>query len=274
MGNNMRKASTLGLTLNLILILTLTLAACAGESGNDQTADDPSAEIADVAGGTDTEVTSGYSVIEVVDGGTIRGTVRFEGTVPAPRAVAITEDVETCGESRLVQLLSAEGGNLANAVVSLVDITEGVALVEPVSTPTIDQVGCTFTPHVLVTQSNRPVHILNSDPLTHNVHTVSFDNRPVNRAQPKGVLQIEVQFDVAEKVRLKCDIHDWMGAWVVVIDHPYHALTDSGGSFSIENIPPGTYTLETWHEELGTTSRTVTVTAGQTTDVTLTMTQS
>lgn len=278
MGNIIRKPRALGLTLTLTLILTLiltlTIEACAGESSNDQTADQPSAEISDAVGGGDTENASGYSVIEVADGGTIRGTVRFEGTVPAPRSVAITEDVETCGESLLVQLLSAEGGKLANAVVSLVDITAGVALGEPVSIPTIDQVGCRFTPHLLVAQANRPVHILNSDPLTHNVHTVSFDNRPINRAQPKGVQQIEIEFDVAEKVRVKCDIHDWMGAWVVVIDHPYHALTDSGGRFSIENVPPGTYTLETWHEELGTTSQTVTVTAGQTTEVTLTMTQS
>ena len=274
MGNIMRKATALGVTLTVTLILTLTFAACSGESSSDQMADDPPAANSDVAEVAGTEDASGYSVIEVVDGGTIQGTVRFEGTVPAPRAVAITEDVETCGDSQLVQLLSAEGGKLANAVVSLVDITEGAGLVEPASTPTIDQVGCRFTPHVLVAQANRPVHILNSDPLTHNVHTVSFDNRPVNRAQPKGVQQIEIEFDVAEKVRVKCDIHDWMGAWVVVIDHPYHALTDSGGSFSIENVPPGTYMLETWHEELGTTSQTVTITAGQTTDVTLTMTQS
>lgn len=267
MGDIMRRARRAG------LVVAFTLAACGGESGDDQASDDPAADVPVVAEAANAEASGGYAVIDVADGGEIRGTVRFEGAVPEPQTLAVAEDGETCGESQSVQLLKVDGGNLADAVVSLTDITAGAALVEQASTPTIDQVGCRFTPHVLVAPANRPVHILNSDPLTHNVHTVSFDNRPVNRAQPQGVRQIEVEFDVAEKVRVKCDIHDWMGAWVVVIDHPYHALTRADGSFTIENVPPGTYSLETWHEELGSSSQEVTVTAGQTTDVTLTMTR-
>lgn len=257
-------------TWGLGLALALTLTACGSEAGNDQAADEP-AGTREPAAEAAVQGASGYTVVEVTNGGTISGTVRFAGTVPAPRTMTVTDDVEACGESQSVQLLSVAGGRLANAVVSLVDITEGASLAAPAAAPAIDQSGCRFLPHVLIAQVHQPVHILNSDPLTHNVHTVSFDNRSINRAQPQAVTKIEVEFDVAEKVRVKCDIHDWMGAWVVVVDHPYHALTGIDGTFSIENVPAGTYTLGTWHEELGSISQSVTVEEGLTTDVTLTM---
>jgi hypothetical protein len=118
------------------------------------------------------------------------------------------------------------------------------------------------------------LEILNSDAVSHNVHTVAFDNRPFNRTQPPSLEKIEASFDVAEKVGVKCDMHGWMNAWIVVIDHPYHAITGTDGGFMIDNVPPGTYTLEVWHEELGATTQTVTVTAGETSDASVEMTQS
>jgi hypothetical protein len=117
------------------------------------------------------------------------------------------------------------------------------------------------------------VEILNSDPVTHNVHTVAFDNRPFNRTQPAALEKIEASFRVAEKVRVKCDIHGWMGAWIVVIDHPYHAVTGSDGGFVIGNVPAGTYTVEIWHETLGASTQTVTVTAGQAADLSIELAQ-
>ncbi len=255
----------------LYFVVALPLAACGGEADRSE---EPGAAAEESAAGVESADTSGYTVVDVADGGTIRGTVRFVGTVPAPRTVSVTEDTETCGETQIMQLVQVGSQDgLANAVASLVDISRGAAL-EQATPPALDQRGCRFAPHVVIAAAGEPVHVLNNDPFTHNVHTVSFDNRPVNRAQPRSLTQIEVTFNVPEKVRVKCDIHAWMSAWIVVVDHPYQAITDEGGSFVIENVPPGTYTLEVWHESVGASTQSVTVTAGQVTDLSVEMTPS
>ncbi len=251
------------------LALALALVACGGETDGTREVEQAPAAAAAEPGGE-----AGYAVVEVADEGTIRGTVRFAGPVPAPRTVSVTEDVETCGASLQVQTLEIgpEQG-LASVVVSLVDITRGVELEAPVSAPTLDQQGCRFLPRVLLAPAGSPVAVLNSDPITHNIHTVTFKNRPLNRAQPSELHKIEVTFPFAEKVKVRCDIHEWMGAWIVVMGHPYYTLTDRAGRFVVGGVPPGTYTLEAWHETLGATTQTVTVEAGQTTDIGLTMSQ-
>ncbi len=227
------KVVTLGSgALGLALML---VAACGG--GADDT---PQAEETAAAAAVQTSGSEGYTVVDVTNGGTITGTVRFVGTVPPPRTVTIDENIETCGESQQVQPIQVgANGGLSNAVVSLVDITSGAALVTT-SPPTLDQNGCQFVPHILLAPAGQAVHVLNSDPLTHNVHTAAFENRPVNRSQPAGVRKIELSFRFPEKVRVRCDMHDWMGAWIAVVDHPYHAVTDEAGSFVLENVPPGT----------------------------------
>ena len=166
-----------------------------------------------------------------------------------------------------MQLLEVDGdGGLANAIVSLVDIEAGAALEVGASPPALDQRGCRFSPHVLIAAADAPVAILNSDPIMHNVHTLSFENRAVNRSQPPGVRKIELSFPRPEKVKVRCDVHEWMSAWIVAVDHPYHAVTSGDGSFVIENVPPGTYTLEVWHEAVGSTTRSVSVAPGETTE--------
>ncbi len=243
------------------LALALFTACGSGADGTPQ-----AEQTAETAAGGKTTGSEGYTVVDVTNGGNIAGEVRFVGTVPPPRIVTIDENIETCGESQQLQPIQVgANGGLANAVVSLVDITSGVALVVT-SPPTLDQNGCQFAPHVLLAPVGQAVHVLNSDPLTHNVHTAAFENRPVNRSQPAGVRKIELTFRFPEKVRVRCDMHDWMGGWIAVVDHPYNAITDAAGSFVLENVPPGTYTLEIWHETMGRSTQSVTVAAGQTTD--------
>jgi plastocyanin len=250
-----------------ILPILLAVASCAG-SGDDSPAVEEaataSAAPADETPVAEEAAAAGYTVIDVTDGGAIRGTIRFAGTVPPPRTTEVDDDVEACGEmqSRL-PVTVGENGGLSDVVASLVDIDRGIALEAGGSAPALDQQTCRFEPHVLLAPVGAPVQILNSDPVTHNIHTVTFDNRAVNRAQPAGVRVIEVSFKVDEKVKVKCDIHDWMGAWIIAIEHPYHAITDVRGEFAIEDVPPGTYTLELWHEELGATRQEVTVAAGE-----------
>ncbi len=261
----------------VVLALTIALAACGGESagaGDAAAAGDADETSAGKAAANETGSAegSGYTVTEVTNGGTIRGVVSFEGAVPPPETVAVTEDADVCGERQEVQLLEVDGdGGLANAIVSLVDIEAGAALEVGASPPALDQRDCRFSPHLLIAAADAPVAILNSDPIMHNVHTLTFENRAVNRSQPPGVRKIELSFPRPEKVKVRCDVHEWMSAWIIAVDHPYHAVTSGDGSFVIENVPPGTYTLEVWQEALGSTSETVTVEPGGTAEASIVM---
>ncbi|MFQ5703210.1 MAG: carboxypeptidase regulatory-like domain-containing protein [Gemmatimonadales bacterium] len=256
---------------SVVLALVLVI-ACSGSG--DHPEDTPAPPSA--AASTGTDGSSGrYVTMEVTDGGTISGTVRFVGNVPPAKTVTIDEDRAVCGESREIQTVHVGAGKgLSDVVISLVDVKRGVALKRPASSPALDQRGCRFLPHVLLAPVGTPVNILNDDPLTHNVHTAAFDNRPVNRAQPKELHKIEVKFRAAEKVKVKCDIHGWMNAWIVVMEHPYYAVSDESGTFAIENVPAGTYQLEVWHETLGTNTRAVTVKPGETTNLSIDLGQS
>lgn len=243
--------------------------ATPGDSAADATVSE-SPESGTAAATAATATTAGYRVVDVTSGGTIRGVVRFAGSVPAPGVVEVDEDSEACGSTQTIQLITiGPSDGLADVVASLTDIEEGAALVAPGERLELDQSGCRFVPHVVMVPVGVPLAILNSDPITHNLHTLGFDNRSVNRAQPSAVREVEISFRAPEKVKLNCDIHSWMGAWIVVMGHPYYGKTGLDGNFTIDNVPAGTYTLELWHETLGTQTMQVTVVAGETTEVAL-----
>src|SRR6185436_18773562 len=108
------------------------------------------------------------------------------------------------------------------------------------------------------------VEFLNSDRLLHNIHSTSRSNAVFNRTQPKG-RTIPIVFTKPEIVRIGCDLHGWMRAWIVVMEHPFQAVTGAAGEFAIPNVPPGKYTLNVWHETLGTVTKDVTVGEGDAT---------
>ena len=108
------------------------------------------------------------------------------------------------------------------------------------------------------------MEFLNSDRLLHNLHSAGTDNPTFNRTPPKG-RTIPIQFRRPEIVRIDCDLHPWMRAWVVVAEHPFHVVTNDRGDFALENVPPGPYTLQIWHESLGVMKKDVTVSDGVTT---------
>lgn len=135
----------------------------------------------------------------------------------------------------------------------------------------LDQNGCQFKPHVLVIPVNRPFYILNNDNISHNMHTYSRANPAFNKIQPKYWKALEFNFEHPETIRIRCDIHNWMQAWIVATAHPYYTVTDAKGYFELTNIPPGAYTLEFWHESLGQQSRSVEVKPNETTRLELTL---
>jgi len=117
----------------------------------------------------------------------------------------------------------------------------------------------------------QPLEVRNSDPLLHNVRADSAVNEPFNQGQPVQGMRYAHTFSTAEvMVPMKCDVHAWMNAWIGVVNHPYFAVTGADGAFTLANLPPGSYTVEAWHEAAGTQSGTVTVTAHGTASLSLT----
>lgn len=201
-----------------------------------------------------------YKGGDVKDGGSISGTVKFKGTAPAPKKLEVSKDKEVCGKSPKVdQSLVVNNGNLANAVVTITDIKSGKKM--DAKKVTLDQKGCEYQPHVLAFPVGTTVEILNPDGILHNVHSYSKVNSPFNMAQPKFKKTMDVKVDKPEAIEVKCDVHGWMQGWLVATESPYVAVTDNSGNFKMTDVPPGTYTVEMWHEKLGKNTQKVTVKA-------------
>jgi len=219
-----------------------------------------------IGGGT--RYSDAYEVITVGRGGTITGVVKFAGTPPAPEKIKVTRDVEVCGKEPKFSeaLVVSRRGGIKNAVVSLVDIRRGKGF-EVQDSPRLDQNGCRFVPHVLILPAGATFDLVNSDRILHNFHTASAINPTLNKAQPKfkPVMKIDLKKEKVLKpdiIKVNCDVHEWMNAWLIIVDHPYYAVTDEDGSFTLKDVPPGTYTLQVWHETLGKQTEAVSVKEG------------
>jgi len=197
-----------------------------------------------------------YTEVDPSTAGTISGKVTFTGKKPAPKKVNMEEDPQcsrlhkTAVYDEPVQV-SRDGG-LANAFVYLKSGLEGKKFRVPSEPVTIDQKGCWFHPRVIGIQAGQTFSVVNSDPVTHNIHPRAQNNREWNQSQDPGSPALARKFVRPEiMIRVKCNVHPWMKAWVGVVDSPYFAVSDKAGVFEIRNVPPGDYTLEVWHEQFG-----------------------
>jgi plastocyanin len=189
----------------------------------------------------------------------IRGSVVVAGAPQPPRKLPVTIDQYVCGKEKDAEdLVVGPQGGVRNAVAWLTNPPARGKWENPEAKVEMDQRGCVFVPRVVIVPAGGTVEFLNSDRLLHNLHSVAKDNPPFNRTQPKG-RAIPVAFPRPEIIRVNCDLHSWMRAWVVVADHPYYALSNEAGEFTLPSVPPSTYTLSIWHETLGITTREVTV---------------
>jgi hypothetical protein len=130
--------------------------------------------------------------------------------------------------------------------------------------PLLDQVGCIYEPYVMGVVTGQKIKIRNSDPMLHNVHATPKTNKEFNFAQVSKGQVNERAFEAPEVlVRMKCDVHQWMFAYIGVVDHPYFAVTDKDGNFTIKNVPAGKYTVEAVHQKAAPTGKTAEVEAGK-----------
>lgn len=201
------------------------------------------------------------------DAGSVEGQVAYTGPDPDV-ALPLTAD-PTCAKLRTTPLESEKiagdgAGHLGNVFVYVKAGLPPRTYPAPTDKVEIDQRGCAYLPHVVGVRTGQTVVMKNSDSTIHNVFAQAGANPQFNQGLPYANMSFEKSFASPEvMVTLHCNVHPWMTAYVGVLDHPYFAVTGSEGKFKIPNLPPGTYTLEAWHESLGTREAVVTVDAGK-----------
>lgn len=203
--------------------------------------------------------------------GTIKGHVRVKGTLPGNPIIRMGMD-PMCAKlnagTRPVQAIVAAtaDGSLANVFVSLQGSFPATPV--PAEPVTIDQRACVYVPRVVGARAGQTLQVRNSDELLHNVHGVSAHGNSFNISQPKAGIARQLPLTRAEiMLPITCDVHRWMTAFVGVVSHPYFATTGVAGTYVIETVPAGTYTIQAWHERFGVVTQNVRVTAGATSAV-------
>jgi hypothetical protein len=209
-----------------------------------------------------------YTVIAVSNGGTIQGVVKLAGRAPTIAPIVVTKNQDYCGESipNPVYVVGKDGG-VQNVEVYLKDITTGKALqTEPIAISLVNS-HCMFRPRVQGASVGQQITISSEDPVLHNTHPQNSETNATiyNIALPyKGFSVTKPLPANPQLIKVKCDAHEWMHAWIWEFDQPYFATTGEDGKFTIKDVPPGTYTLVAWQEAAGEKSMSVTVAAGKT----------
>lgn len=196
--------------------------------------------------------------------GSITGTVKLEGTPPEFRPIDMSAEAVCVQEHPKPiappVIILGEHGALANVVVYVKSGLGSYRYDTPTAPVVLDQKGCMYDPRVLAMMTNQPFDVKNTDPTTHNVHPIPRDNHSWNRSITAGEQPYVTTFTHQElAIPIVCNIHPWMRAYLFVFAHPYFEVTRTTGAFELKNLPPGTYTIEAWHERFGTQDVNVTI---------------
>jgi plastocyanin len=202
--------------------------------------------------------------------GKITGTVKLDGTPMHMKGIDMSKDpycvkVNANNTPKMENVVVGGSGGLANVVLYISDGLSGAALTTPATAvPVFDQKNCQYTPHVLAMNPGETFKVTTSDQTAHNIHpnpNPMTGNIPWNQSQPPGAPPVEKSWKAPEMIEVKCNIHPWMHGWFAVVKGPY-ATSDGDGNYTINNVPPGDYTVTAWQEVLGTQTQKVTVASG------------
>jgi hypothetical protein len=260
---------TLRKFVSMMFALTLVLAVGCGkgqEAANEEEGEDdqapPATASATTTGAATTAAAPAAAV--VADAATIAGTVKFEGAAPKMPTIQMSADPycqsqhPNGADASDEEVVVGAAGELANVIVYVKNAPNGAA---PSTPAVLDQRGCKYHPHVQVVQVDQPFQIKNSDSTLHNVHALPTVNSAFNEGQPVQGMVSTKKFDKVEMTpfRVKCDVHGWMKSYMAVLPHPYWGVSQMNGTFTIGNLPPGSYTLVAWHEKYGSQEQQITV---------------
>ena len=246
------------------LILSVFFAAAAAACGGNDQAPAPVQQ-------------TGTKRVDPATAGAVSGRVAFEGQAPAPVVLSTAAD-RACdqggGPLYDESLLVDSGGGLRNVFVYVKEGLADYAFDVPSEPVVLDQKGCKYEPHVFGMRAGQRIEIRNSDATLHNVHAMPQKNEEFNQGMPLQGMKVNQVFTAPEVgVPFKCDVHGWMTSYGGIVAHPYFAVTDAAGNFSLPGLPPGTYTIEAWHEKLGTRTQQVTIAPSQPAQVAFSFTQ-
>jgi plastocyanin len=249
--------------------LSLTVATTVACGGGSQQTSSTSAAPA-------SPVVAGGQKVDMSTAGDVTGTVMLDGVAPKNEPIRMNADPVCVKEAKGTQtqetfIVGSDGKTLGNVFVYVKDGLGNFVFDPPTETAKIDQKECRYHPHVFGMRVGQALEIVNSDPTLHNIHAIPKANQEFNNGQPIQGMKMNHTFTSKEvMVPFKCDVHGWMNAYVGVMDNPYYAVTGEDGKFTLKSLPPGTYTIEAWHEKLGTATQSVTLAEKGTQDISFT----
>ena len=236
------------------ILLLLVAVACKKEAEVAKTEEGPAPAAAPTA------------AIDPATAATIKGKVAFEGSAPKPRRIRMDAEATCMGLHKepvySEEVVVNDNGTLRSVFVYVKEGLGDRTFPTPKEPVVLDQRGCMYNPHVSGIQVGQDLHVLNSDPTTHNIHPVPKNNREWNTSMPPGGEKLVRNFPREEVlVPFKCNVHPWMKSYLGVLKHPFFAVTSTQGTFEIKGLPPGEYVIEAWHEKYGTLQQKVTLAA-------------
>ncbi len=269
--------TTTGLIAGAAVTLTLAV-GCTLEFGGGASVV-PAVEILR-AEGTEEEA-AGDATVEVAGYGNLNGRVVLEGAIPSlpPLVSGSLKDPNVCQVGVILEkdyrlVVDEASGGVKNVFVYLARKPPGAKSAEAGEDQSMvfDQKNCVFLPHASVVQTGETVQLVNSDPIAHNVNLKAKSNEPFNsvlKVSDTVGVPYTYQRSEREPVRIVCDFHSWMLAWQLPLDHPYGAVTNEDGSFSIPDLPAGEHEFQVWHEGRKLLEHTVTIAPDETVEETI-----
>jgi len=199
----------------------------------------------------------------------ITGTIKLNGTPPHQKPIDMSKE-PSCQQQHTGHPITTENvvvgpnGGLANVVLYISEGLNPAAASQLPSKPAeINQKGCQYIPHVVALDVNQDMKVVNSDQTSHNIHPLPAKNSQWNKSQPPNTPPFDAKFGTEEvAIPVKCNIHPWMHGYIAVVKGPY-AVSNDSGTYTIESVPPGNYTITAWQEEYGAQTQKVTVAAGK-----------
>jgi Carboxypeptidase regulatory-like domain len=260
---SMRKFATLLLASTVVVTMACGKGKEASKADQGEDDETQTATASNTASGTPAAAAPAAAAVSA-DAATLTGTVKFEGTAPKMNNIQMSADPycqsqHSSAPATDQDVVTGPAGELANVFVYVKDIKGSFPA--PSTAVTIDQKGCQYYPHVNAVMVGQPLEIRNDDATLHNIHAMPNVNSQFNEGQPVQGMVSTKKFDKAEMTpfKVKCDVHGWMKSYMAVMPHPFYAVSQGNGSFTISNLPPGQYTVVAWHEKYGQQEQKVTV---------------